>query len=214
VVIDTHKGSIRVSTWDRAEVDVTVRIEEDPGFLPQPVNSAELRIHTSPREVRLESYYFAPFFVFPGSSPFFHYTVRMPRTARLRIRDHKSETEIEGLAGDLDVDTHKGTVRVRDLSGALTLSTHKGDAHVGFASFNSRSRVTTHKGHIELDLPRQAAFDLQTDLDRKVDLDSDFTQYVRTRSRRSSRYIGGPVNGGGPVLALRSHKGTFRLRQR
>lgn len=31
VTIETHKGSIRVTTWDRAEVEIKARIEAEPG---------------------------------------------------------------------------------------------------------------------------------------------------------------------------------------
>jgi hypothetical protein len=216
LTIDTYKGSIRVSTWDRAEVDIAVRIEEDSSWIPQPVDAADVRIDAGAREVRLESHYDVPrFFSFTGSQPFFHYTIRMPRTANLRIKDYKSETEVEDLAADLDMETYKGSVQVRGLAGALRLSTYKGDVRADFAEFNTRSTVETYKGRIDLGVPQQAGFELQAELERKAELHSDFTQFVRTSSRRDrSKTIRGPVNGGGPLLRLESYKGSFRLRQR
>jgi hypothetical protein len=216
VEISTYKGSVRVSTWDRAEVDLVVRIEEDNdfGFLSQPVDAAELRIDARQTEVRLRSHYFTPgILVFTGSRPLFHYTLKMPRTARLKIEDHKSEIAIEGLAGELQLDTYKGTARIRDLSGALMLHTYKGDVHAEFASFNARSSIDTYKGDIDLALPRSAGFELHTDFDRRADLTSDFSQVVRASSR-GRRSTTGLVNGGGQVLSLKSHKGYFRLRAR
>jgi hypothetical protein len=216
VEIDTFKGSIRVSTWDRAELDLSVRIEEqDEGWLSQPPNAAELRIDAHQGDIRLESYYFVPSVLsIVGSRPLFHYTLRMPRTARLQIKDYASDTEVDGLAADLELDTYKGSVRVRELAGTLRLNTYKGEVRASFASFNKHGRVETYKGHIELDLPRQAGFDLHVDLGRRANLDSDFTELVGTRSRRDGGRVSGTVNGGGPALTLKSYKGSFRLRGR
>src|SRR5207249_11790718 len=118
-------------------------------------------------------------FSFHGNRPLFHYTVRMPRSARLRIKDYKSETEVDGLAAELDVNTYKGSVRVRELAGALTLTTYKGDVRAEFSALNARSRVETYKGTIELEVPKASKFDLHADLGRRARLDSDFTQARR-----------------------------------
>src|ERR1041385_2248115 len=55
VTIDTYKGSIRVSTWDRNEVDVSVRIEEDGDVFSQSIKRADVRFDASPRDVRMKS---------------------------------------------------------------------------------------------------------------------------------------------------------------
>ena len=220
LVIETYKGSVRVSTWDRNEVDIAVRIEEDWGLMADSIRNADLRVDTGLHEVRLESHYRRPTpFDLSGSQPLFHYTIRMPRSANLRIKDYKSSSEVDGLTGDLEVNTYKGTLRVRDLEGALAVTTYKGDVRAEFAKFSARSRVETHKGTVELRLPRESRFDLRTELGRKSGLNSDFRQMesVRTSSyryRRANRSMDGAVNGGGPELRLKSDKGTFRVRER
>ena len=219
LVIETYKGSIRVSTWDRNEVDVAVRIEEDWGWFPDSIRHADLEVDARQREVRLKSDYHAHPFSFSGSQPLFHYTIRMPRSAELRIKDYKSESEIEGLSGDLEVNTYKGSLRARDLAGALTLNTYKGEVLAEFSKFDKRSQVDTYKGTIELNLPRAAKFDLRADLGHRAGLNSDFTRSASVRTSRvgrrpSNSFLDGAVNGGGPELRLKSHKGTFRVRER
>ena len=212
VTIDTYKGSIRVSTWDRNEVDVAVRIEEDGEFFAQPVSSADVRFDASPTDVRITSKNQWSFFL-DGSAPLYHYTVRMPRTASLRIKDYKSESEVDDLAADLQVDTYKGSLQLRNHSGGLAVDTYKGEIRGDFAAVTSPVRIETYKGNADLRLPREARFDLSTDLGHKADLDSDFDRYIRTSSSRDRAYRSA-VNGGGPELRLKSYKGEFRLRAR
>jgi hypothetical protein len=202
VTIDTYKGSIRVSTWDRNEVDIAVRIEEDGGPFAQSVTRADVRFDASPSDVRIRSDY--DWFFLDGIAPLYHYTVRMPRTASLRIKDYKSESEVSDLAADLQVDTYKGSVQLRNHAGGLTVNTYKGDLRAEFAAVTAPSRIETYKGSIDLRMPRESRFDLYTDLGRRADLNSDF-------ERRAFR---SPVNGGGPELRLKSYKGEFRLRAR
>jgi hypothetical protein len=210
VEVETHKGSVRVSTWDRAEIDVVVRIEEDRGLFPELVTAADVRLDAQPDLVRLASRCRPAFPL--GTCPLFHYTVRMPRTATLHVTDHKSVTEVDGLAA-LTLSTHKGVVRATNLRGPLRLTTHKGRAQIAFAAFVEDSRVETHKGSIDLVLPRASAFDMRTRLERKAALHSDFSADTGVEAWRGE-LLTAAVNGGGPALTLVSHKGELRLRAR
>jgi Toastrack DUF4097 len=213
VTIDTYKGSIRVSTWDRNEIDVAVRIEEDGDVFAQNVTHADVRFDASASDVRITSSNQWSFFLVDGVAPLYHYTIRMPRTASLRIKDYKSESEVSDLAADLQIETYKGSAQLRNFSGGLTVNTYKGDIRAEFAAVAAPVRIDTYKGSIDLRMPRESRFDLYNDLGRRADLDSDFARYIpssnsRDRIRRSQ------VNGGGPEFRLKSYKGEFRLRAR
>ena len=213
VTIDTYKGSIRVSTWDRNEVDVAVKIEEDGDVFAQSVTHADVRFDASPSDVRITSNNQWSFFL-DGVSPLYHYTIRMPRTASLRIKDYKSESEVSDLAADLDVNTYKGSVQLRNFSGGLTVNTYKGDVRAEFAAVTAPVRIDTYKGSVDLRMPRDSRFDLNTDLGRRGgDPDNDFARYVRTSNWRDRTHRS-QVNGGGPEVRVRSYKGEFRLRAR
>ena len=198
MALETYKGSIHISTWDRDEVDVTVRIEEDSsGWFPQPVSRSEVRIDASRTHIRLASKSDDVPWLLSGNVPEFHYTIRMPRRATLRIKDYMSDADISDLQADLDLETYKGSMRVRDLSGALHVNTYKGTVRADFLNFNGSSSVDTYKGTIELGIPRESGFDLRTYLQRRARLDSDFSH----RAEHSR----------GPGLRLKSQKGSFRL---
>jgi hypothetical protein len=212
VTIDTYKGSIRVSTWDRNEIDVAVRIEEEGDVFAQSVSRADVRFDASPMNVRITSD--NQWFFLDGVPPVYHYTIHMPRTASLRIKDYKSESDISDLAAELQIDTYKGSVQLRNHTGGLTVNTYKGDIRADFAAVTAPVRIETYKGDIDLRMPRDSRFDLSTDLGRRGgDPDNDFARYVRTSNSRDRTHWS-QVNGGGPEVRVRSYKGEFRLRAR
>jgi hypothetical protein len=213
VTIDTYKGSIRVSTWDRNEIDIAVRIEEDGDVFAQSVKRADVRFDASPSDVRITSDNQWSF-ILDGVAPLYNYTIRMPRTASLRIKDYKSESDVSDLNAELQVQTYKGSLQLRNHTGGLTVNTYKGDIRADFAAVTAPVRIDTYKGDIDLRMPRESRFDLSTELGRRGgDPDSDFARYVRTSNSRD-RIHRSQVNGGGPEVRLRSYKGEFRLRAR
>ena len=184
LVVDNYKGSITVTTWGRDEVAVDVRIVADrtDGL----VESTDVKVRRSGRTLRFETDYdedawerirkrgLFDMFSDGYSQPLVHYEVRMPRAARLTIDDYKSEISVTGLQSDLTIDTYKGDIDVEGLDGSLRLDTYKGTGHIAFSRLDDDSAVDTYKGRVTLALPRDTGFDLDADLGRRGDLDSDF----------------------------------------
>lgn len=223
VSIDTYKGSVKVETWEKSEVEIVATIEADEWDRrsDDKVRETEIRISDSPGSVRIHTDYdgikkrsgsfWGIFDGDSGSLPFVHYVIRMPSTAALRIKDYKSDIDVRNLSARFDLNTYKGRVEVVGLAGGLDLETYKGTCRIDFASFPSASSFETYKGDIDLILPRSAGFTLDADLGRRGDFDSDFSfASSRGRSRNRSSYDG-DVNGGGPTLRLRTDKGNFRV---
>ncbi|MCG8605545.1 hypothetical protein MJD09_11170, partial [bacterium] len=153
VTIENHKGSITVSTWRRSEVDIRAEIEPGGNSRRERewVDETEIRIHGSGRSVRIKTDYQS----FQnrsfwggnwGSSPYVHYTIRIPNDAHLEIEDHKSQINVAEIGGELRLNTHKGRVEIEDQGGPVKLETHKGEVRVKFSDFVDDSRFDTHKG--------------------------------------------------------------------
>lgn len=223
LVIETEKGSIRVSGWDNPEAEIRARIEDQSYFLrdTEALSRTEVRIDAAPGLVRVKSDYSRlrergwgvfGLFALAMEFPAVHYTIRMPRTARLRIKDHRSETEISDLKSDLELETYRGSVEVRGLQGAIQFKSYRGRAWFKMVSLAGNSRLETYRGDITLTLPRERGFQLDTDLGRHASLSSDFDVPVRVQSRYVKNYRGA-VNGGGPSLRVKSERGTVRLRR-
>lgn len=220
VFIDTFKGSIAVSTWDKNEVNIHVEIEAD-GTAKEDrakVAGTEIRFTNSPTSVRIKSDYdkvqsnFSLSRLFEdnsGSLPFVHYTITMPATAKLKIKDYKSDTRIGNLHAALELETYKGTVIVNGFEGGVDLQTYKGDVDFSFAKVGGRSRIESPKGKIKVGIPAAAAFEINTDFGRRVQYSSEFQ--VDSGKRRNSEAGNGTVNGGGPLIRLISEKGDVRV---
>lgn len=227
VFIDTYKGSVSVDVWEKREVEIVARIEADEWdrYAEENVRETEIRISDSPRELRIKTDYdrlrrrkrgiWGIFEGSTGSLPFVYYTIRMPASAHLRIKDYKSEISLGALKAGTEVETYKGTVEARGIEGGMDLETYKGKVRVEFAAMNAASAFETYKGDVDIVVPGSAGFRLDADLGRKGDLDSDvaFASASHRWSRKRSGYSG-DVNGGGPTLRLRTEKGTFRLLNR
>lgn len=209
--LDTYKGSIRITAWDRPQVEINARIVADPSsFFTGSVDDVEIRVDHSLGEVRVKSDYHRHYTLFDGNMPNVEYTIQAPRKASLSIKDYKSDSEISGVEGEVGFETYKGTVHMNGLRGALHLNTYKGDIRAVFSSFTASSSVETYKGEIDLSMPAKSAFEVRAKLERRANLDSDFARTIRSTARTGD--YRSTVNGGGAELRVSSYRGTIRLR--
>jgi Putative adhesin len=225
VTVDTYKGSIRITPWDRTEVAVEARITPDDSCGTERdqkrwMDATRVVIEPSGGGVRIASDYDDlesawHFFGSCTSRPFVHYRISVPRTSALKIHDYKSDTDVKDFAGPLTLETYKGSVVLTGLSGALDLETYKGEVRAAFERLSGDVHVETYKGDVVLTLPSKAGFELRSDAGRRGNLVSDFegTGSVRT-SRRSGLRSSATVNGGGPKVTLSTEKGSLAIRRR
>ncbi len=228
LTIDTYKGSITVSTWEKPEVAIHARIEADDEFdsdyAAEKVRDTEVRIDGGDARVSVKTDYdhikhhergFWSFFGGDwGSLPSVHYTIQMPATASLTIKDYKSKTSIKDLHSTLEFNTYKGDAEIYGLDGSINLETYKGHVRVALNRLRDRCRCETYKGSITLSLPKSAGFNLDADLGHRTDFSADFdVDFGRRHSRHDNVEFEGPINGGGTQLVLRSTKGNIHLHQ-
>jgi hypothetical protein len=239
LTLETYKGSIRLSSWEQNQVEITAEIEpaEDTSeaYARRSVEATEVDVWGSGRSVTIRSDYNAvpceERFPWPACSkqlPYIRYVIRAPRKLNLRIKDHKSEIDLTELDGRLEVDTYKGTLRAQGLTGDVRLETYKGTAKgVGLrgrlraetykgemsleATLEDRSQLETYKGTIELQLPASQRLSVRGEIGRRGDFVSDFEMAMRALG---GERLEGHINGGGPELEINSHRGTIRLRRR
>jgi len=146
VVIDTYKGSISVTTWDKPQVEMVVRIEPDGWGASdrELVRNTEIEIDSTSDTLRLKTRYPKDYGTWLGnySQPHVKYTLRMPRTAQLRIKDYKSDINVDGLTAALDIDTYQGEIHVNKQDGGVVeVKIYKSDARVEFTRITDRSAL-------------------------------------------------------------------------
>lgn len=128
-----------------------------------------------------------------------------------RLRTGDGRVEATRIDGTLDADTGDGSIRVRGRLDGMTL--HTGDGSIE-AELTDGSKITTGwdvgtgDGHITLRLPSNfgAELDAHTN-DGKVEVDFPLST-TRTVSGNNVR---GKLNGGGPLLKIRTGDGAIHL---
>lgn len=124
-----------------------------------------------------------------------------------RIDTHEGAVSVADMQGDLTVNTHEATATVEGLRGRLLLDTHEGEADVTVDSLVA-IQVDTHEGAVTLRLPRDAGFDLSTDLGDDAQVRGALALDVL---RDEDGNYHGSLRGGGPLVRLTSHEGTITL---
>ena len=240
LTLETYKGSIRLSSWEQNQVEITAEIEpaEDTSeeYARRSVEATQVDVWGSGRSLRVRSDYDGvpceERFPWPGCSktlPYVHYVIRAPRKLSLRIKDHKSEIDVtdlegrleletykgtlraQGLAGDVRLESYKGIVKALDLRGRVRAETYKGEMTLEARTLDGPSRLETYKGAIELRVAATQPLTVRGEIGRRADFVSDFEMAMRALG---GERLEGHINGGGPELEVNSHRGTIRLRRR
>ncbi len=232
VEIENTRGSIDVTTWDRAQVAYEVRFapaEGDSAVYSMPdIDRSEEAIsfgNGSSWSIRIPGV----LTISPEGTrePAGHYRVVMPKTARLDIDDQSSQISVSGVRADVSVSSYEGEVSIRDVEGMVTLETYRDTARVAglrggidletysgtvtvdFAAFTSESAAETYSGPLRFVLPVDTGFTLATELtDADVVVDDIFGPSSATNEDETA------YNGGGPRLDLESYSGNIEIRPR
>ena len=230
-ILTRTKAALPSQRTDKPQVEISVKIESDDGD-PQDAtrdvedtqidihsSSSELKLHTNYNKVeRNNNYNFWDWLANPHETsnnlPLVHYTIKMPRTAALKIKDYKSESHIDGLSSNLEINTYKGTMEVFGFTGGADVETYKGDVRISFLKLTGDCHFETYKGTIVVDVPKRAGFDVRTDFEKRVNFSSSFDMERHEHGKKHHYYYdySGTINGGGPTLNFNSTKGDIRLR--
>lgn len=205
LTVDTYKGRVEVTAWDRAETSIRAVVTPDGScdVAAELVEKTRIRIDGGGREVRVETDYddlpkrYFSFSSECSSRPFVAYEIRMPRAATLRVDDYKSRISVDGVSGPVEIESYKGTMRLAGLAAPLEVDTYKGDVVAEFASLGGPVKVETYKGEVELVFPKGAPVDLDDRVGRRRSLRAELTE-----------------SPGGTPVSVETYKGTIRLRTR
>ena len=128
-----------------------------------------------------------------------------------KLRTGDGRVEATRVDGTLDADTGDGSIRVRGRLDAMSLHTGDGSIEADLmtgSKISSGWDVGTGDGHITLHLPSNfgAELDAHTN-DGKIEVDFPVT----TSRTVSGSDIRGKLNGGGPLLKVRTGDGPIRI---
>jgi Putative adhesin len=113
--------------------------------------------------------------------------------------------------GDVHVHTGSGNVELRGINGSLQAETGSGDINIAGVQTGTWE-IRAHSGNVELELPSNAAFDLDASTSSgEVIVGRPVTMVVQGRVREARRSVNGKVGGGGPRLTIHTGSGDVRI---
>lgn len=155
--------------------------------------------------------------------------IKVPRKTAVMVSGGRSQVSITGVEGDVRVENERGTLEVMDTQGGLRAYMDRGTitargveirgemevvaerAKVDIAAnaIGNGASVSGDRADITIRLPRNLGFELDYRGSRRTNFRSDFD----VSARRFDDAVQGKVNGGGPMLRLRSDRGNIVLRE-
>lgn len=126
---------------------------------------------------------------------------------RLEIEAAASPLQLRDLSGSTRITSHGGSTHLRGVRGQLRASVFGGSLSVGGLA-EAEADLTASGGDIALAVPPSQGADLtfradQVALDAELDFEGEW----------DLEYVDGQLNGGGPPLRARAHRGMIRCEQ-
>jgi DUF4097 and DUF4098 domain-containing protein YvlB len=158
VSLNNVHGDVRISAWDRNEVQVdAVKTASSKEILDE----ANIVIDSSSGSISIRTRYPDP--QTRRNPATVEYTLKVPRRARLfAVECVHGNVEIAGVVSDVKASTVHGSVTARNLAGEARLSSVHGNVDAGFDRIDGASSISmnTVHGNIDLALPNNAGLDV------------------------------------------------------
>jgi hypothetical protein len=137
------------------------------------------------------------------------YEIVVPAQANIQAHSGSGHQSLEGVDGRVEMNTGSGGIRATNVRGELRMHTGSGGIRVQ-GEQTGRWEFSTGSGGVEIDLPSNAAFELNAHTGSGgVDVDYPMTVQGHIGSRRHD--VSGKVGGGGPELSIRTGSGHIRI---
>jgi hypothetical protein len=209
VTIDTTRGDIHVSAWDRELVELraerTADRGEDIGVVPIDIQSGADELNVTSKVPVYAS----------GVRVRVNYQLRVPSRVDLKsLATMTGDIVVSGVSGRTVVRAENGNITVRGSSGLLDLMSSNGqiDASPAEISEDASLRLETYNGDILLTVPaktRNARFELRS-LNGTIRSEIPF-DIARTFG---PQWVHEVASNGGPLVCAYSANGDITVRRR
>jgi Putative adhesin len=212
-------GRINVSSWDQPRVRVIAVKEVDGDRSEAAEFMKALKVEMQPRDGGLVVITHHPrnkghetifdWFLGDHVNANVRYDVTLPRTMNVDITNTNGNIEVDNVAGHLEVDTTNGRIEVEGCSGSIDASTTNGGirAELVQVAKGQPLKLETTNGRIEVAVPSNFSGELDAST-TNGSIHTDFP-ITTTGTRRNS--LRGKINGGGPLLRLRTTNGGIEV---
>jgi hypothetical protein len=241
VAVESFNGTVEISTWDQANVDIS---GTKYGPTPEAADNLKVDIDHTADSVAIH----VPRPYERRNNQGARFVIKVPATAQLdRIRTSNGAIRIHGVHGAIDAQTSNGPIDLTDIEGDVLA--HSSNGHIradrvlgAFSATTSNSSITatldrvdravraeTSNGPIDLTIPTNLRNDLHANTSNSsITLhfpDEPNARVVahtsnsgissdfdlRVRGEVTKRHIDAVLGGGGPTIELATSNGPIRL---
>jgi DUF4097 and DUF4098 domain-containing protein YvlB len=154
--------------------------------------------------------------------------IEVPNSIDLKIQNNMGEEiKIEGIEGNINVESNMGSITLNDISGIANVSSNVGSIKVVFKKISDPKNMlfSTTMGDVDITLPANLGADLKlitnwgeiySDLDISIDPAKAQVQKIEDGDKIKvvkESWTTGKLNGGGVGLTLKTKMGDIFLRQ-
>lgn len=204
LTLQNTNGNVRVAAWDepRVRIEAVKFAASDRALRDLDVAIEGQDDHVDVRSRMPRGHWF-------GRGGRIDYTITVPRTASVSVRNVNGRIEVQDVSGAVRAENVNGSVDANDVAGAIQASTVNGSVEVRLARVDaaSHNRIASTNGSVRVILPRDAAADVSaTTVNGAIHCDFELDG-SRSRRRLDGR-IGG---GGGAHFELQTVNGTANI---
>jgi len=237
--VNTDVGTVKITSWDRNQVEVIARIEGrennnvSADYMRRAVEATEIELIGGGSRLTVKANYDdVPYDSSWGGKnrviPRIEWEIRAPRRANIDLDTDRSEAEVSGFEGRHNLKTDRTPLRVEDMSGDIRLNIDRGnqtrlsgirgslqieadrtDLTFERLQLTGDSRVQMDRGKLEMRMAGSQGLNLSMNKERRNSFQSDFPI---TTSNFSDDKIEGAINGGGPRLTLHTDRTQVHLK--
>jgi DUF4097 and DUF4098 domain-containing protein YvlB len=144
-------------------------------------------------------------------------TIQVPHQTSLQLRCvNCGELQIEGVEGDIDVNTVNGGIRLTNVSGSVLAHSLNNNvtATIDRVDTSKAMSFSSMNGSIDCTFPAnlKANVKMRT-TNGKIDTDFEI-RLAGGEAIRMDRGISGTINGGGPEVVFKAFNGSIRIRKK
>ena len=174
----------------------------------------EIKEESSPTSVKIETkLQRGSGGLFGGGSLQVQYSIRVPRSAELRVSTVNGGVEIEGVGGKISAEATNGGIKAREIAGSIEASTTNGGVEVDLAQVPEAGvKLECTNGGIQLRLPANAKASISARI-TNGGIDTGGLAFEGS-GEQSRRRVDGRLNGGGPRIELEGTNGGIRISSR
>jgi hypothetical protein len=146
--------------------------------------------------------------------------LEVPLASSAKVSTVNGKIEVRGLTGELELHNTTGRIVANEVSGPVSASTVNGRVVAELSATPAREEMafSTLNGDVDVTLPEGFGADLTLSSDNGS-IYSDFELVVGAGEqppsrRRVGKKVNGRINGGGPMMMLRTFNGDIMLHER